>query len=112
MAEILDISPSHLSEIESGKANPNADFIMKLSKSYNISAEYLIHGRGDMFYDVHVKMTPEVFDFNGSVDTVEKLNWLVKNSPFFKVSILRLASVLLLEDEQLIKKSLDKNKPH
>lgn len=110
MADALGVSASHLSEIESGKANPNADVILKISETYDISVEFIIRGRGKMFYDADGRIKHESFDFNTAVDTLDKLIWLAKNSPYFKVSILRLASVLVLEEEILIKKSLEKNK--
>ncbi|MCP5108288.1 MAG: helix-turn-helix transcriptional regulator, partial [bacterium] len=50
MASDLEMSSSYLSEIESGKANPGPDFFLKLADKFDISVEYLFHGRGAMFY--------------------------------------------------------------
>ena len=111
MADALGVSPSHLSEIESGKANPSTDFHLKLSDSYNVSVEYIYHGRGKIFYEEDGKITDEPFDFKSDVDSTEKLNWLLKNSGYFKHLVLGYASKLIIEDESVIKQSIKKNEP-
>ena len=107
MAEAIGISSGHLSEIESGKANPNADFLIKLSNLYNVSVEYIIHGRGEMFYD-DGKTKEKSFDFNENLDTIDKLIWLMENSPFFKNTVMGYASKLILNEEDIVKASLKK----
>ncbi len=110
VAEALGISPSHLSEIESGKANPSTDFHLKLSKLYNISVEYIFHGRGNMFYEENGIINETAFDFKSDVDSIEKLLWLLKNSPYFKNMMLGHASKFTLQEEEVIKSSIAKNK--
>ncbi len=110
MADKLGVSPSHLSEIESGKANPSTEFHLKLSDLYNISVEYIYHGRGNIFYEDDGKITDEPFDFKSDVDSTEKLNWLVKNSAYFKHLVLGYASKLIIQEESTIKESIKKNK--
>ena len=109
MAEAIGISSGHLSEIESGKANPNADFLIKLSNLYNVAVEYIIHGRGEMFYD-DGKTKEKAFDFKSDVDTIEKLKWLLENSGFFRTSIMTYASKIIIEEEEVIKQSIKKSK--
>ena len=109
MANQLGISSGHLSEIESGKASPNTDFHIKMAELYNISVEYIILGKGDLFYD-DGKTTEKPFDFKSDVDSMEKLNWLLKNSGLFRVSVMNFASKLIIEDEKLLKESIKKNK--
>lgn len=109
MAEAMGVSSGHLSEIESGKASPNTDFHIKLSNLYNISVEYIIHGRGDMFYD-HGKTKEKPFDFKSDVDTLEKLHWLLENSGYFRTSIMTYASKIIIEEEKVIKQSIKKSK--
>lgn len=109
MANQLGISSGHLSEIESGKANPNTDFHIKMAELYNISVEYIIRGNGDMFYD-DGKTTEKTFDFKSDVDSMAKLNWLLENSGLFRVSVMNFASKLIIEEEKLLKESIKKNK--
>ena len=110
VAEALGVSPSHLSEIEAGKSNPSTDFHLKLSELYNISVEYIFHGRGKMFYDDDLKLTEEEFDFKSDVDTLDKLIWLLRNSAYFKVAMLTHASKFAHLEEDVIKSSIKKNK--
>lgn len=110
MADALGVSPSHLSEIEGGKANPSTEFHLKLSEKYNISVEYIYHGKGNIFYEDDGKITDEPFDFESDVDSIEKLNWLLKNSGYFKHLILGYASKLIIQEEKTIKESIKKTK--
>lgn len=110
VAEALGVSASHFSEVESGKANASSEFHFKLSSLYNISVEYIFHGRGKMFYDADLKLTEEEYDFTTDVDTLDKLIWLLKNSPYFKVAMLFQATKFTHMEEDLIKSSIEKHK--
>ena len=110
MAENLDMAPSYLSEIECGKANPGPEFFLKLSNDYNVSMDYLFHGIGSMFIGSHLKIQEEEFDFNEDIYSIEKLVWLMSHSQFYKNTILSFASKFLLDNERIIKKSIEKNK--
>lgn len=107
-AAALGVSPSNLSEIESGKKNSSTDFIFRLSELYNISVEYIFHGRGKMTYDPDLKLTEKEFDFTTEVMNLDYLIWLLKKSPYFKSAMMFQASKLLLTEEELIKNSMKK----
>ena len=109
MADALDVSPSHLSEIEAGKSNPSTDFHLKLSELYNFSVEYIFHGRGKMFYEDDGKITETAFDFKTDVDTLDKMIWLLRNSPYFKNMMLGYASKFIHQEEDVIKSSIAKH---
>ncbi len=51
MADTLEVSPSYISEIESGKTGPGFEFMYKLGHAYNISPLYLLHGREPKLLD-------------------------------------------------------------
>jgi len=110
MAAVLDVSSSHLSEIEAGKSNPSTEFYLKLSQMYNVSIEYLFHGRGGMFYDENGIASEKTFDFDSDVDDISKLNWLLNNSGYVRVSVLGFVSKLVLEEGELIKESIKKTR--
>ncbi len=110
MAAAMGISPSHLSEIESGKANPGTDIHIKLANLYNISVEYIIRGQGQMLYDTDSKITDEPFDLKSDVDTLDKLNSLLKHSGYFRNAIFAYASKFIIQEESLIEKSIEKNR--
>jgi transcriptional regulator with XRE-family HTH domain len=109
MAETLQMAPSYLSEIESGKANPGPEFFLKMVYEYNVNPNYLFLGLGDMFFGPERILRTEEFDMeNGHVDSVEKLFWMMENSPYFKNNILSYASRFFLENEEFLKKSIEK----
>jgi transcriptional regulator with XRE-family HTH domain len=110
MADNLKMSYSYLSEIECGKANPGPEFFLKLSNDYNISMDYLFHGIGNMFLGSHRKIEEEEYDLDEDIYSIEKLVWLMDHSPFYKNTILSFASKFLLDNERIIKKSIEKNK--
>jgi transcriptional regulator with XRE-family HTH domain len=105
MAAGLNTSSSYLSEIESGKANPGPGFFLDLSDVYNVSIEYVFHGKGEMFYDPRTRLLRAEFkDFN-DIDSPEKLFWLMNHSAMFRNTILGYAAMFYLEHEAIIKKS-------
>ena len=108
VAAALDMAAGYLSEIEAGKANPGPEFFVKFALEYNVNLNYIFLGIGDMLLGADRKMTIREFNFDEEVDSVEKLNWLMEHSSFFKNAILSLASKTLLENEALINRSIQK----
>ena len=47
LAELLGISRQAISKWESGQGNPDIDNIIKLTKIYQVSADYILLGRED-----------------------------------------------------------------
>lgn len=46
----LGIRPQYLSDLRSGKSkNPNSDFVLKLIETFNLNANWLLTGEGEMF---------------------------------------------------------------
>jgi len=109
LAESFHMSCSYLSEIENGKGNPGPEFFLKLSDDYNVRIEYLFHGIGEMFYGTQRTIDSEEFDFSENVDTIGKVVWLMEHSPFFKNTILGFASKFLLDNERILKRSIEKH---
>jgi len=63
MAENAGLVRTYISHIESGSQNPSFDVIAKLSGKYNLSIDWLLYGRGQMFLidenNIINKLTPE-----------------------------------------------------
>jgi len=55
-AKILEISPSFMNQIESGKKQPNIDLICSISEKFNINLNWLLTGHSSMFNDDVVKI--------------------------------------------------------
>ena len=45
----LNISGPSLSDLEKGKYYPNFEFLINISREFNVNLDYLIFGEGDMF---------------------------------------------------------------
>lgn len=110
MAEALGLSPNYLSDVENGKANPGAEFFIKLESIYNISIDYLFHGKGDVTGGVENKAEDGTDFIDGEIDTVDKLVSLMEKSNFIKNTVLSFATQFVWENEDIIKKILSRSK--
>jgi len=55
-AEEIDVQPSGISHILSGRNNPSLDFVLKMLETYDyISTEWLLFGKGNMYKDEEVQ---------------------------------------------------------
>lgn len=112
MAAALQIAPSYLSEIESGKANPGPDFFLKMVYEYNANPNYLFLGIGEMYLGPEHIMKAEEFQLDyENVDSIEKLLWLMDKSSIYKSYILAQAARIYIENEGIIKKEIQRIKP-
>lgn len=108
MANELNIAASYLCEIESGRAKPNIELLIKMASLYNVNLNYLLMGTGDMMHGPGRKMKPEGFDFTDGIDSLEEMFWLMENSKFFRNAIMSMANKLIIEEEAVIKKGIKK----
>ena len=51
LAELIDINPSHLSNIERGKTKMSTDTLANIARSLNISIDYLLFGDVTLEYN-------------------------------------------------------------
>lgn len=109
MAEGLGITPNHLSEIESGKTNPTAVLFLNLASVYNANIGYLFHGTGEPLVS-GIKIPVDGFNLDETVDSIEKLLWLMNKSAYVKHYVLGYASRLIIENEEFIRNSIDDTK--
>lgn len=105
MAAALDIAASYLCEIESGNSKPGPDFFIKVATAYNVNLNYLLLGTGDMF-GAGNKIKAKSIEIENGIESMEELIWLMENSKFFRNAVLSVANKLLIEEEEIIKKSL------
>jgi len=105
-AASIDMSPSYLSPIESGKANPTVGFFFRLSNTHNVSLDYLFHGKGSMFRNHKIKKPDEEREFLDSIDSIDDIRWLMEHSPMSKNIIIGYCNQFLYENEEIIKKNI------
>ena len=51
LAEVLGITPQHISLIEQGKATPSISLLPRLAEELGVSADYLLSGREGIITD-------------------------------------------------------------
>ena len=110
MAETLGIAPNYLSEIEGGKTNPGAEFFLRLTALFNVNIGYLFHGTGEKILSKGRKVPEEAFTLDANIDSIEKLDWLMDKSTYVRNYMLGYAARLVLENEEIIRKSMEISK--
>ncbi len=110
MAAALQIAPSYLCEIEKGNSNPGPELFVRLASEYNVNLNYLFMGKGDMFSDAPLKIKKQEFDINDDIDTLEKINWLMEKSVFFRGMMISQANKILYQEWEMIDHNLRKDK--
>ncbi len=51
LAEMLQISRTNISDIETGRHSPGFKFFLKFSSLFNVNLHYLLFGKGEMFIE-------------------------------------------------------------
>ena len=62
LAELADISPKFLYEIETGKKGFSSLVLLKLSQSLQVDCDYIMTGRSNISYDQRLIATLELFN--------------------------------------------------
>lgn len=109
----MNISAGYLSSIESGNSNASVDFLYHLSTRFKISLDYLFHGTGEIFlHDIPAppQPPPPEREFIDDVETVDDLVWLTQHSPMFKNTLMGFAAKYFYENENNIKRNIEKFK--
>lgn len=110
MADTLEIAASYLCEIESGRANPGPEFFKRLAIHYNVNLQYVFLGEGEMFTGPGGTSKSFEFKRGSEIETIEELVWLIKNSAYFKNTMLALANKTINKEEDEILESLQRSK--
>jgi len=106
MAATLEMANCNLSEIESGKGNPGHAFFFKLSTRYNVSLDYLFHGKGEMFTTFRTGLGEgDEFEVD-HIETIDDLLWYLENSTMFRNQVLGYAAQIRYENEEVIRKDI------
>jgi len=56
LSELLEINPSHLSNIERGRTKMSTDTLVNISRSLNVSIDYLIFGDITLEFDQYTNI--------------------------------------------------------
>ncbi|MCP4230071.1 MAG: helix-turn-helix transcriptional regulator, partial [bacterium] len=81
----LKISGPALSEIENGKYKPGFDFIVNISREFNVNLYYLLFAEGDMFLDPTRAYTNRMEKFAMNIPEVRRFFNYFERSPFVQL---------------------------
>jgi transcriptional regulator with XRE-family HTH domain len=111
-AKIMGITMVTLSDIETGKKRPGSDLLFILSDLYNVSLNFLLHGKGKMFrLDEEIDgVFIEDNAFGDYTDDVRELLWYMQNSRLARGAFVALTKEYLFRNESLIKLETDLHK--
>lgn len=109
MGEKLGKSPSSYNEIEKGKVGISTKMYIKLSELFNVNLNFLVNGRGEMFYSPEPEFNSETveYTFDKNIDSREKLMYMMKKSTFFCHSVLALAQEFYHKKGSIIREMLE-----
>jgi transcriptional regulator with XRE-family HTH domain len=114
MAGQLQVPNSYLSDIECGKGNPGHLLFFKLTTQFNVSLDYLFHGSGETFLNTQSQKESKKETagdrYVDEIKTIEDLIWYLKNSTIFYHQIMALASRFQYENEEIIKRNIEKHR--
>ncbi len=106
MADQLGVSNSFLSEIEKGKTKPGYEFLFNIYDIFDVSLNYLLKGKGDMFCGSGTGEYVEIEKPDGQIDNINQILWYTKRSRLVKHSFIGMASRFILENIDIIRKEL------
>ncbi len=110
MAEALEIPNTYLSEIESGKRSPGHSFFYNFSGKYNVSLDYLFHGKGEMFWDTRTERDRKNHEDVEDIKSIDDVVWYMENSDMFYHQIMGFAFKLKYDYHEAIKKEIEKKR--
>ena len=106
----LNIAPSFLSEIESGKTKPGYNFLTKLAGVFNVNPSWILLGKGPMFIKDDETGSIADDEFGDHTESIKELLRHFKHSPLVKLSVMAFATKFLLDNEEIIQRDIERNK--
>jgi transcriptional regulator with XRE-family HTH domain len=103
----IKISGPSLSEIEKGKYYPNFEFMVNISREFNVNLYYLILGEGEMFIEPGKYTDLEILeDLVSSSSSIRKFLYYFERSEILRFFILSQFKQKLMSDKEMIEKEI------
>lgn len=106
-AHHLGFSGSFISDLEYGKSNPGIDFLIKIARLFNVNINWLIFGKGEMFYREGEKLSGEDNLFSDLDSNIVDLLKYLKYSTIVKHTVLGFALKFIRENKDTIDKEIE-----
>ncbi|NIM17755.1 MAG: helix-turn-helix domain-containing protein [Candidatus Aminicenantes bacterium] len=119
----MGMSNSYLCDMESGHVGPGLYTLYRITKFYNISPLYLVHGIEPVFLDqekeeekkkevehpLQQAPEPEPLDFGEDTTRIREMLSYFKRSPVVKYALLGFFSKFVIENKAIIEEDIKKN---
>jgi transcriptional regulator with XRE-family HTH domain len=107
----IDVTGSLLSEIEAGKVKPGFNFLIAIAGEFKVNPTWVLLEEGEMFLnkDNHSALTMNGNEFGDQTTRVKEMLWYLKHSPLVQSTVLGFVGKFLLENEQSIRKDIEKS---
>jgi transcriptional regulator with XRE-family HTH domain len=100
----LNMSSPSLSEIETGKYKPGYDFLIRISKEFNVNLYYVLFGEGDMFIDPTLSSYSRAKEFAVNTEDVRDFLYYFERSSILQYFILnQYKTKMVMEKEPILK---------
>ncbi len=110
----LNITASSVSEMESGKYNPNFDFVVNIVRVYNVNPNYILFGEGEMFISTKkeeekVRIEPLIPDSALLVNRDEFYNFLrcLEGSPSLQLKMISDYRIMMVKEGSVVNEELE-----
>jgi transcriptional regulator with XRE-family HTH domain len=103
----LNMSSPSLSEIETGKYKPGYDFLISISKEFNVNLYYVLFGEGDMFIDPILSSYRHVKNFAVNIEDVHDFLYYFERSSILQYFILNQFKTKMVMEKKPILKEIE-----
>jgi transcriptional regulator with XRE-family HTH domain len=120
-ADILNVTRSHISKIETGKVTPSNQLIKSICRECGVRERWLREGQGHIYEKLdltkfqQLKLDLEIVgyesaaqSFRAATISIEGAINFIKSIPGFKVKSVNQAAIKFLEDKKTFQKNLNK----
>lgn len=103
----LRLSPSFISDIESGRSKACLDFFYILAKKFDVNLYYLILGEGEIIGSKGLRPSLGNKKFGTSIETKNELLWYIEHSPMLLHTLLGFTTKFIFENKNILKVESD-----
>lgn len=107
----IEVTNSLLSEIEAGKVKTGYHFLLAIAREFRVNPTWVLLEEGEMFLSKD-GLSPAAVngnEFGDQTARVKEMLWYLKHSPLVQSTVLGFIGKFLLENEQSIRKDIEKS---
>ncbi|UCH92705.1 MAG: helix-turn-helix transcriptional regulator [Candidatus Aminicenantes bacterium] len=107
LAKQLNISPATMCHIEKGLYRPNFEFLVNISKKFNVNLYYVLFGEGDMFLDPFIWYMNQSDGYAVNPGEVRRFLWFFQRSQIVQYLTLGYFKTIMKRERQSIEQEIN-----